>query len=470
MSKKPTRKQMLKKLAGDQYLREKLVKIIENERDLSKVTQLIDNEIQEQLSDAEFNYEIKGFLHDVAFHLNEAIKEVIGFSSIMGESNQSGSTPPKYLDVSFSDGTKIKVPYGRIDLPAISESSYIEMAYDYSDMTMHVRGVTQKRFLTTMDNIISLAREKVKTDSIYSGTAFSLGSNNQPEFLSLDNIDKTPLILNQSTLDMLIPVYARIEKTQELLDKGIDIKLGVLLSGPYGTGKSLLAFKLAKKAVENNWTFIYNKDPKNTVKALEIAYMVSDSGSGVLFFTEDIDLILSGERDTEMNEFLNLLDSGDNKNRKVISMFTTNHLEKINPTFLRGKRIGSLIEMGHLDKEASERFIRTYLKGLIPESEDLSKALDMIEENRIVPAFLAEICEKTKAIPIYTGDDTVTESMLIGNIKSYLHQISVLNEASKKEPPKEVKVMKMLREILTEDILEQLDDIQHTVDNIYDNI
>lgn len=36
------------------------------------------------------------------------------------------------------------------------------------------------------------------------------------------------------------------------LEKGIPLKFGALLEGGYGTGKTLLAFKLAKKAVANN--------------------------------------------------------------------------------------------------------------------------------------------------------------------------------------------------------------------------
>ena len=44
-----------------------------------------------------------------------------------------------------------------------------------------------------------------------------------------------------------------------------------------------------------------------------------------------------------MQDILNTLDGGDTKQMNVIALFTTNHLDQIEPTFLRGKRIGSIV-------------------------------------------------------------------------------------------------------------------------------
>lgn len=88
--------------------------------------------------------------------------------------------------------------------------------------------------------------------------------------------------------------------------------------------------------------------------------VVDRSGHGVVVFVEDIDQVTRGNRDAAMQDILNTLDGGDTKDMNVITLFTTNHIELIEPTFLRGKRIGSVITMDCLDAEKPrEKFIRS---------------------------------------------------------------------------------------------------------------
>lgn len=47
----------------------------------------------------------------------------------------------------------------------------------------------------------------------------------------------------------------------------------------------------------------------------------------------------------------------------VITLFTTNHLELIEPTFLRGKRIGKVISLGALDEATAKEFIERSFVG-----------------------------------------------------------------------------------------------------------
>lgn len=51
--------------------------------------------------------------------------------------------------------------------------------------------------------------------------------------------------------------------------------------------KTLLAFKLAKQAVENGWIFIYLKDPKLLAESLRMSQTIDRSGHGALVFVED---------------------------------------------------------------------------------------------------------------------------------------------------------------------------------------
>ena len=167
------------------------------------------------------------------------------------------------------------------------------------------------------------------------------------------------------------------------------------MAGSYGTGKTLLAFKLAAEAIENDWTFIYLTDPTKTAEVMNICNELDGNGNGVLLFVEDIDLVVRGNRDANMNKIFNILDGGDTKGNNIISIFTTNHLELIEPTFLRGKRIGSLIILEHLDEATAKEFVEGYM-GKNALSDDCTDAYKMAEQFKIVPSFMAEILDRVK--------------------------------------------------------------------------
>ena len=53
------------------------------------------------------------------------------------------------------------------------------------------------------------------------------------------------------------------------------------------SGKTLYASKLALKAVRNNWTYVYCKNPEDAKEALQMAQKFSANGKGILLFVED---------------------------------------------------------------------------------------------------------------------------------------------------------------------------------------
>jgi len=53
------------------------------------------------------------------------------------------------------------------------------------------------------------------------------------------------------------------------------------------TGKSLLAFKLAKEAIDKGWSFIYLKDPTILAETLRLCQTLDKNGNGIILFLED---------------------------------------------------------------------------------------------------------------------------------------------------------------------------------------
>jgi hypothetical protein len=417
----------------DSAIRSRLKELIDTEK-LEALSGLIETEVKNRTQTVDFRYQFTCFLEDGALALNKAVKEVQNYSSY-GAKGPS-EKPPTTLDVSFADGSHIKVPWGRINLPNMGSEAFISMSYDQANRTMYVNGECERRYTVIIDNIIDRAKEFLLGDSIYRGAAITLNGDLMPKFLNLDSVEHQPMVLTNAAEFALKPIKARIEKPDVCRHMNLPLKFGALLEGDYGTGKTLLAFKLANLAIENDWTFVYLTDPHKTSQALKIVGDLSTNGNGVLFFVEDIDLILAENRDSAMNEIFNILDGGDTKDKSIISIFTTNHLEKINPTFLRGKRIGSIISLGHLDQLTAIKFMENrFPKGI--SGENLNEVAAKVEDLKIVPAFFAEILDRVQANAIFNDTEAITTVDIEAAIDSYKVQMGLATIGNNKIASKE---------------------------------
>lgn len=230
--------------------------------------------------------------------------------------------------------------------------------------------------------------------------------------------------------------------------------------------KTLYAFKLAKDAVANNWAFIYLKDPKILAEVLRMCQVIDRSGHGVVVFVEDIDQVTRGNRDAQLQDILNTLDGGDTKDLNVITLFTTNHIELIEPTFLRGKRIGSVITMDCLDAETAEKFIKasfTEEEGYTLDG-DFTEVYKYIEKAEIAPAFMAEIVESTKSKLIFSDDNKVTPFHIKASVESYQRQVALAQKKDMTETP-EKKFVNALREVLDIKEMKKVEPILHMLEH-----
>lgn len=427
-SKSNAKKQKNKINDADAYLRQKLVDVVASDKSYHDILSYIKNEITESTRIISFNYKIKCFLEDGAYALSRAVEEIHGFTTQQDRKGPSGNNPPQMMDVRFADGTREKVPFGKISLPAIGEGAFVDMKYDYKNQTLLLEGQCEKRFVRLMDEIVEETTRLVREDSIYRGKAIKIVDESvSPSFIDLSTIDRTPLFLTPEAVFATQPIEARIEHTERCTRNGIDLKFGVLLEGNYGTGKTLYAFKLALKAINNGWSFIYCPNPDKALYVLEVAAMLSKNGKGVVIFLEDIDKVLN-ERNTVTNEISLMMDGGETKHMNIITILTTNHLERIDPTFVRGKRIGSIVTLSYPDKATAKRMIEKYLVDEFGNSileEDCEEAAQEIENNKIVPAFIAEILDRVKSHLIYSGREKVTNADIVSSIRSYRKQMEI---------------------------------------------
>lgn len=388
------------------------------------------------------SYTIPCFQHEGAYAIFKGVEKVVGQFDLTATGGMSGDRNPQLISIILPNGEEVKVPWGNIALPTFDENSSINMDYRWDKAEIHVRAEVAKRFEDQIKKIVDATNVVLGTpgEGLYTGQAIELefdedGDVQEPKFLDLTKIDSGKILFSSDINDGLVPILARITQTAACVEQNLDVKLGVLMEGPYGTGKTLTAFHIAKVAIANGWTFIYLKDCNHVAKALKIAENYARKGNGVIVFTEDIDQALRGDRNKSIQDIVNTLDGGDTKNLPIISIFTTNHIELIEPTFLRGKRIGSLINFGALDRDTAQQFIEKLVVNA--KGEPLMEAGNKDEAVEalcgIVPAFASEVIDKAKAYMINRGGSKISNDDIVKASESYRKQMKFA-ELKKHEP------------------------------------
>lgn len=417
--------------------KQRIIEVCQSNMKYADVLGLIEGEIKQSKKMASFKYTLLCWKPDGVYQLNRAINEVFGSAVSKEDKSPSGNSNIDTVDVILADGSRTKVPFGKISLEELGEDSEININYDNDRHLLLVKGQCQFKYQSLIDDIVERTKELLATESIYKNQALEITNLSEPKIMTLAGIDKQFMVLSKKTEFELQPLRSRILYPEKCIAKGIPLKYGCLLEGKYGTGKTLLAFKLAKDAVNNGWSFVYLKDPSLLAETLRMCKVVDRSGHGVIVFVEDIDQVTRGNRDSAMQDILNTLDGGDTKDMNVITLFTTNHIELIEPTFLRGKRIGSVITMDCLDAETAERFIRETFSEAEGYSvdDDLSDVCNYIAKAQIAPAFMAEIVESTKSKLIFTEETHVTSFHIKTSVESYQRQVGLASKKAIIETP-----------------------------------
>lgn len=417
--------------------KQRIIEVCQSNMKYADVLGFIEGEIKQSKKMASFKYTLLCWKPDGVYQLNRAINEVFGSAVSKEDKSPSGNSNIDTVDVILADGSRTKVPFGKISLEELGEDSEININYDNDRHLLLVKGQCQFKYQSLIDDIVERTKELLATESIYKNQALEITNLSEPKIMTLASIDKQFMVLSKKTEFELQPLRSRILYPEKCIAKGIPLKYGCLLEGKYGTGKTLLAFKLAKDAVNNGWSFVYLKDPSLLAETLRMCKVVDRSGHGVIVFVEDIDQVTRGNRDSAMQDILNTLDGGDTKDMNVITLFTTNHIELIEPTFLRGKRIGSVITMDCLDAETAERFIRETFSEAEGYSvdDDLSDVCNYIAKAQIAPAFMAEIVESTKSKLIFTEETHVTSFHIKTSVESYQRQVGLASKKAVIETP-----------------------------------
>lgn len=359
---------------------------------------------------------------DGAVAFQKALEKTYGFTQLVMSPAKSffdSDRPPAMVGVPINAEESMQVPLGRIQIPGID--GWLEAGCTDRPKPMFAfGGEVKKKFEKQIKQLAEETRRILKDDSIYRGKAIKISWKWQddderfdpiehaPKFMELANVDENDLIFSKDTInDLTIGLFTPIEQSGACRSAGIPLKRGVLLYGPYGTGKTMTAYVSAKKAVRSGWTFVYLDNVKHLKQGLDFAAQYAPC----VLFAEDVDRVMTGDRSINMDEILNTLDGVDTKGAEIITVFTTNHIEKINPATLRMGRLDTLVHVTPPDAQAVEKLVRLYSRDLLEPGADLTKIGQNLEGQ--IPAFIREVTERAKISAIArTGLDNIKGKVL----------------------------------------------------------
>ena len=385
------------------------------------------------------NERLDGYPFDAAAAFYRAIQKRYGFVNSVTVQKE-GFFGMKYdmkpdmrqIRVGPNPDDIIQVPVGGFKLPGFDQP--IETSF-YQDRNtgkvwFRVTGTLKAKDRDAIREILAETRRELTENSIYKGRAILLKTNSsgvvsldiEPEFMQTDKIDPSCLILPHATEALLRDtMWTPILKTARCRQERIPLNRRIILSGPFGTGKTLCAWTTAKFCVAGKqWTYVMVDRPEGLVDALRFARRYQPA----VVFAEDIDRVMD-ERDADANDLLNEIDGALSKDSEVMVVLTTNHLDKIHKAMLRPGRTDAIIPIEAPDADAAERLVRLFAGDLIGEDQPLTKLA--VEIQGYIPAVVREIVERSKLGMISRDDTRLTEEDILTAARSMKAHANLLS-------------------------------------------
>lgn len=360
--------------------------------------------------DQEFTIDeqIPGLPLDAAHAFVMVLRERYGWAETKSATKQGFfgpfKTKPDMHRVSTGPGPEdfVEVPVGNFELTDIT--SIVETGFERSRTTrgmaaFYVKATVKHKDRRLIQHLIGETKKYLAKHSIYRGKAMRLrvetdgtvGPMFEPEFVDVSGVDERTLV-HPRTTELLLQtgLWTPIRQIDVCRKHHIPLKRTVLLSGPYGTGKTLTASVTAKIGVKHNWTFVTVDSARGLKHALEFAKRYQPA----VVFAEDIDRVMSDRSDEGANDLLNIIDGILGKDCEVITVLTSNHIDRIEPAMLRPGRIDLMVPVGLPDADAAQRMVRVYAGDMLDEHADLSEVGQAMQG--FIPAAIREVIERAK--------------------------------------------------------------------------
>lgn len=384
------------------------------------------------------------FPWDGALALDRVLTTKFGWAPAKAQMGFFGPNPPRLITVEVGYGMYKQVPWGQFQIPTIDGT--ITCGVDQKDgrYVFAVHAKVKRKDEETVQVLFAEIRRETHVSSIYRGKAIKIRFCSdegkmlempEPRFMDTTTIDESQLVFSADVMSAVnVNLFTPIRRAADCLANGIPIKRGVLLGGPYGTGKTMAAAVASKYAEAAGVTFVYCSRADELQRAIDFAKQYQNPAACV--FCEDIDRVMAGERSVEIDDILNTIDGIDSKANNIVVVLTTNKLTEITPAMLRPGRLDAVIEVTPPDGKAVEALLRGYGRGYVRSDEDLTQVGAVLAGQ--IPAIVAEVVKRAKLsqLTLLPPGEKVTylsATALLDAAKTLKSQILLIERQSAKE-------------------------------------
>ncbi len=190
--------------------------------------------------------------------------------------------------------------------------------------------------------------------------------------LDIKNIKFDDIAGIQEVKDDLLEIIDYIKNPKKYQEMGIHLPKGVLLVGPPGVGKTMIAKAIASEA---NVPFFYQSGSSFAqiyvgmgAKRVRELFFAAKTNAPSIIFIDEIDAVgkargenRNDEREATLNQLLTEMD-GFEDNRGVIVVGATNRIEVLDSALLRAGRFDRRIYIDLPDFNERKKIIELYLK------------------------------------------------------------------------------------------------------------
>lgn len=345
-------------------------------------------------TETEFNRVFPYSWRDGAYATMRVIDEFFGIS--LGRTIPTmfgGEEPPRMMDIAIGPDESVQVPWGRLELPSLDRATIETSAISRGRLRLSCKA--RRKHQPKLEEFFDAVESFLKEHSIYHGKA-TVGII-EPAFIDVESIDPSACVYSKDVRELLDgTLWSVLRYTEEMRELGLPLKRAVLLHGPYGTGKSLTGQRTARIAVENGWTFI---SAKAGTDGLEEALNMARLYAPACVFYEDVDTEADPDDDEdEVSRLLDVFDGITAKDKEIVVVMTTNHIERIHKGMLRPGRLDALVELSSLDEAGFEALIA---KAVNPErlgELDFARISEAMEG--FTPAFVRGAVDRAASVAL----------------------------------------------------------------------
>lgn len=321
-----------------------------------------------------------------------------------------GPVPPKMVDVEIGFNKVIQVPWGDIEFSRLEGVLHLGSTGDPDLGLLFKLSIDcPAKYASEATGLFNLVELELNEHSIYKGQAIRQNAEGMPKFIEL--VEDDSIVYNRSveaSIDQSVWGVIRNADALRTATPPVKVDPKVLLHGPYGTGKSEAGRKTARIAVENGWTFVSYNSGKGSLQDLEATLQTARLLAPAVVFVEDIDIYAKDTGDDKaQSRMLEMFDGISSKGHEVLILMTSNKAAKFSKAMLRAGRINKMIEIGHLDREATERLIRGVNRDTLGDV-DFDKVFEAVKGYE--PSFIRQTFDDARQAALIRTADTLKAS------------------------------------------------------------